>query len=159
MSVRVGLGFDVHRLKPGDGLPIGGVKVPCEFAFVAHADGDPLLHALVDALLGAAGTGDIGEHFPDTDPRWKDADSRTFVETARRIVEETGMSISNVDANVFCEKPKLGKLKRDMEQRMADMLRIDPDRVNVKAKTLEALGPVGASEAVAAQVVVLLVKT
>jgi 2-C-methyl-D-erythritol 2,4-cyclodiphosphate synthase len=159
MTSRVGLGFDVHRLKPGRGLRIGGIDVSCEFAFVAHSDGDPLLHALVDALLGAAGRGDIGEHFPDTDPRWKDADSRTFVETVRNIVGQTGLSIANVDANVILERPKLGKLKDVMRRSIADLLRIDAERVNVKARTFEGLGPIGAGEAVAAQVVVLLVKS
>ncbi len=156
MAARIGLGFDVHKLVPGEGFRLGGVEVRAEFRLEGHSDPDPLLHALVDALLGAAARGDIGEHFPDTDDRWKGADSRIFVEKARQVVDEAGLTIGNVDATVFLERPKLGPLKKEMCELIAGLLDIDVKNVSVKAKTLEGLGRIGTSKAVAAQVGVVL---
>jgi len=156
MPPRIGLGFDIHRLVPGKGFRLGGVQIAGELALEGHSDADPLLHALVDALLGAAARGDIGDHFPDTDARWKGADSRIFVEKARKIVEEASLAIGNVDATVFMEKPKLGPLKKKMCAIIAELLNVDVGRVSVKAKTLEGLGSIGTSKAVAAQVGVVL---
>lgn len=156
MASRIGLGFDLHKLVPGDGFRLGGVQLSTEFRLEGHSDADPLLHALVDALLGAAARGDIGEHFPDTDDRWKGADSRIFVEKAVQFVAEAGLTIGNVDATVFLEKPKLGPLKKEIRSVIAALLGIDVTNVNVKAKTLEGLGSIGTSHAVAAHVGVLL---
>ena len=156
MPPRIGLGFDNHRLVPGKGFRLGGVDVSCGLATEAHSDGDVLLHALVDAMLGAAALGDIGDHFPDTDARWKDADSRVFVEWTLARLADAGFAVGNVDANVLLEKPKLGPLKDAMRASIAAMLKVDPDVVSVKAKTHERVGPVGHSQTVVAQVVVLL---
>ncbi|KPJ56569.1 MAG: hypothetical protein AMS16_02185 [Planctomycetes bacterium DG_58] len=156
MPARIGLGFDIHKLVPGKGFRLGGVEVPAEVRLEGHSDADPLLHALVDALLGAAARGDIGEHFPDSDERWKGADSRIFVERARQVVEDARLTIGNVDATVFLEKPKLGPLKKDMCKLIARLLDIDVSNVSIKAKTLEGFGSIGSSKAVAAQVGVVL---
>jgi 2-C-methyl-D-erythritol 2,4-cyclodiphosphate synthase len=156
MPSRIGLGFDVHRLVPGKGFRLGGVEVPSEVKCEGHSDADPLLHALVDALLGATARGDIGEHFPDTEAKWKGADSRIFVEKAVRIVSEAGFTIGNVDATVFLERPRLGPLKVEICRVIAGLLGIDAGKVSVKAKTLEGLGSIGTSQAVAAQVGVAL---
>lgn len=159
MTTRIGLGFDIHRLVGGDGFRLGGVDVSCAFAVEAHSDGDALYHALVDALMGAAALGDIGDHYPDTDGRWKDADSRVFVESAVKAVADAGFTVGNVDANVFLEAPMLGDLKQDMARNIADLLCIDVAAVSVKAKTFEGLGPIGTGQAVAAQVALILVST
>jgi len=156
VAARIGLGFDLHKLVGGTGFRLGGVEVPADVRPEGHSDADPLLHALVDALLGAAARGDIGEHFPDTDDRWKDADSRLFVEKAKQFVAEAGLTIGNVDATVFLEKPKLGRLKDDMRRVIAGLLDVDVKNVSIKAKTLEGLGSIGTSQAVAAQVGVIL---
>ena len=156
MPPRIGLGFDIHKLIPGKGLKLGGVEVPCDFRPEGHSDADALLHALVDALLGAASRGDIGDHFPDTDAKWKGADSRVFVEKAAQLVAEAGLAVGNVDCTVFLEKPKLGPLKRAIEKNIATLLGIDAKNVSVKAKTLEGLGSIGQGKAVAAQVGVML---
>lgn len=156
MSSRIGLGFDIHRLVPGKGFRLGGLEVPGELRTEGHSDADPLLHALVDALLGAAARGDIGEHFPDTDARWKGVDSRIFVEKAKKMVEEAGLTIGNVDATVFLERPKLGPLKKEIRKVIAELLQIDVRNVSVKAKTLEGLGSIGTSKAVAAHVGIML---
>ena len=158
MSQRIGLGFDIHRLKEGDGFMLGGMKVACPFAVEAHSDGDTLYHALVDALMGAAALGDIGDHYPNTDDRFKDADSRVFVEAAVKAVAAAHFTVGNVDANIFLEEPMLGPLKDDMRKNIASLLSIDVAAVSVKANTLEGLGPIGASRALAAQVAVILVQ-
>jgi 2-C-methyl-D-erythritol 2,4-cyclodiphosphate synthase len=153
---RIGLGFDIHRLVPGKGLKLGGVVVPCDFRPEGHSDADALLHALVDALLGAAARGDIGDHFPDTDAKWKGADSRVFVEKAVALVAEAKLVVGNVDCTIFFEKPKLGALKKQIVKNIAALLGISEKNVSVKAKTLEGMGSIGASQAVAAQVGVML---
>lgn len=155
-DLRVGLGFDLHRLRRGRPFVLGGVRIPHPTGPAGHSDGDVVLHALVDALAGAAGGGDIGDRFPDTDPRWKGADSRRFVDAVWRPLRRAGRHIYNVDVTVLAERPKLGPWKRRIAARVAEILGIVPSRVSIKAKTLEGLGPVGAGKAIAAQVVVLL---
>ncbi|KAA0218220.1 2-C-methyl-D-erythritol 2,4-cyclodiphosphate synthase [bacterium] len=154
----VGIGYDIHRLVEGRKLMLGGVHVPYERGCLGHSDADPLLHAITDALLGAAGKGDIGEHFPDTDPRWKDADSARLLKTVGDLIKEAGFEIENIDANVIAEAPKLGKFKRKMEARIADVLEIRTAQVNIKARTNEGCDALGRKEAIAAQAVVSLVK-
>ena len=153
---RIGHGFDLHRLLPGPRLMLGGVAVSDDLHPDAHSDGDVVLHALVDALLGALGLGDIGEHFPNSDPQWKDAPSRVFVETAYAKVRDAGYVVGNVDVMILAERPKLKPFKPAMVESIANMLQTTPDRVNVKAGTNEGVDAVGRGEAVAAHAVVLL---
>jgi 2-C-methyl-D-erythritol 2,4-cyclodiphosphate synthase len=153
---RIGHGYDVHRLKPGGTLMVGGVAVSTEFSPVAHSDGDVALHALVDALLGAMGWGDIGEQFPDTDPKWKGVASRTFVEGVFERVAAAGYGVGNLDVTVLAERPRLKPFKPRIVQSVAGLLRVDPSRVNVKAGTNEGCDAVGRGEAIAAHAVVLL---
>lgn len=156
---RVGLGHDVHRLEAGRPFVLGGVRIEHDRGPAGHSDGDVLLHALTDALLGAAGLGDIGEWFPDTDPKWKDANSATFVTVAYNAVKERGFSIGNLDCTVFLETPKLKPHKPAIVSNLANLLPCEPENINVKAKTGERVGPVGRQEAVAADVIVLLHST
>jgi len=166
---RIGLGTDTHRLEPGLPLWLGGVAVPSPVGCVAHSDGDVLLHALTDALLGAIGGGDIGEHFPDSDPRWKGQASRVFVEAAAERVRAAGYRVANVDAVVHLERVKLARYKQEIAASVRAILGVsiaspkaavrgasDPERVNVKAKTAEGCDAVGEGRAIGAQVVVLL---
>ena len=155
---RVGLGHDTHRLEPGLRLVIGGVEIPHEKGFVAHSDGDVLLHAITDAVLGAAALGDIGEWFPDTDPRYRGIDSSGLLREAVRVVRERGWGVVNVDCTVFAQRPKLSALKREMATNIARVLGIDSTCVNVKAKTGERVGPVGQEESMDASAVVLLTR-
>jgi 2-C-methyl-D-erythritol 2,4-cyclodiphosphate synthase len=154
--MRVGLGFDLHRLGRGRPFVLGGLRIPHPVGPVGHSDGDALLHALVDAILGASGGGDIGDRFPDTDPRWKGADSRKLLEAVWRPLRKAGWRVGNVDATVVAERPKLGPWKRKIARQIAGLLGIPPYFVNVKAKTLEKLGEIGSGKAVAAQVVVMM---
>jgi 2-C-methyl-D-erythritol 2,4-cyclodiphosphate synthase len=153
---RIGHGYDLHRLQPGPRLVLAGVVVSEDARPVAHSDGDVVLHALVDALLGAMGWGDIGEHFPNTDLRWKDAPSRTFVETVYGKVRAAGYAVGNVDVTVLAERPKLKPFKPAMLASLAALLGVPEDRVNVKAGTNEGCDAIGRGEAVAAHAVVLL---
>lgn len=149
----VGFGFDIHRLAPGRALRLGGVEIPHPRGLAGHSDGDVLLHAVIDALLGAAGRGDIGERFPDTDPAWKDADSAGLL---RRVMEELkdAGAVVNLDVTVLAEEPKLAPHRAAITTRLASLL--GTSRVSVKAKTMEGLGPVGAGEAIACYAVVQL---
>lgn len=149
----VGFGFDVHRLEEGRRLVLGGVEIPSPHGTVAHSDGDVVLHALVDALLGALALGDIGEHFPDTDPRWKDAASSRFVEHAVRLVSEQGCRIVNVDCTLVLESPKILPYKQAMRESIAMMCGLGIERVSVKATTSERMGYVGRREGVHAFVI------
>ncbi len=158
MDIRIGLGWDNHRLAEGRALILGGVRVPCEFGFDAHSDGDILLHAVTDALLGALALGDIGMHFPDTDPRWKDCDSGVFVRHAASLVRERGYRIGNVDATVILQRPKLGGLRAQIRASLAALLELDPAQVSVKFKTAEKVGPVGEGRSAEAQAAVLIVR-
>ncbi len=154
--MRVGYGYDLHRLEPGPPLRIGGVLVPSDRGAVGHSDGDVLMHAVVDALVGAAAAGDIGRLFPDTDPRYAGAASREFVTEAARVVHAAGWEVLNVDASVILESPKLAPYFGDMQRNLADALGIDVARVSVKAKTNEGQDAIGAGDAVACHAVALL---
>ncbi len=154
--IRVGLGHDTHRLGSDSPLVIGGVTVPHECGPIAHSDGDVLLHALIDALLGAAGLGDIGEWFPDTDAEWKGADSAALLAPVLQRLADLGYRVVNVDAIVFAQRPKLSPYKEAIRNRIAELLGIAADCVNVKAKTGEQVGPIGREEALCAEVAVLI---
>lgn len=156
MMIRIGLGHDTHQLGAEKPLLIGSVVIPHVTGPIAHSDGDVLLHALIDALLGAAALGDIGEWFPDTDPRWRDADSATFLAPVLTRLRELGYSIVNVDAVIFAQRPKLSPYKDAIRQRLSELLALAAEQVNVKAKTGEHVGPIGREEAIAAEVVVLI---
>jgi len=153
---RIGEGYDIHRLRPGGPLRVGCVDVPAEVEAVGHSDGDSLAHAVCDALLGAVGRGDIGQHFPPADERWKGADSRVFLAEAARLVGEAGYVIVNVDTTVGLETPKLAAHRDRIRAALADALGCSAERISVKAKTGEGLGPVGEGAAMEARAVVLL---
>ena len=155
-DIRIGEGWDVHALVQGRKLVIGGVHVPFELGLQGHSDADVLLHAITDALLGAAGLGDIGMHFPDTDPQFKEADSVVLLREAARRVRDTGYGIVNLDSTVIAQAPKLMPWIPAMRTCIADALEIGVDQVNVKAKTAEHLGPVGEGRSIEARAVVLL---
>lgn len=153
---RTGLGWDVHRTGPNRALIIGGVSIPAEFGLEGHSDADVLLHAITDALLGAAALGDIGMHFPDSDPRWKGADSVRFLEHALALVHERGYAVVNVDSTVILERPKLKDFRGAIRERVAAIVGLEVARVSVKFKTAEKVGPVGEGRSVEAQAVVTL---
>ena len=154
--MRIGIGYDVHAFGTGDHVMLGGVRVPHQQGLLAHSDGDVLLHAICDALLGALALGDIGQHFPPTDPRWKDADSRVMLRHVGGMVAEHGMQIANLDSVVICEAPKLAPHVIAMRERIAEDLGMPVGAVSVKATTTERLGFTGRREGIAAQAVVLL---
>lgn len=156
MSLRVGQGWDIHRLVEGRRLMIGGVHIPHDKGEEGHSDADVLLHAVTDALLGAAGLGDIGTHFPPSDPQWKGADSRDLLERAAALVRQAGWICQNIDCTVILEKPKLGPHRQAIIASIASCLRIEPTAVSFKAKTNEGLGDVGRGDAVEALAVCLL---
>lgn len=155
---RVGLGHDRHRMAPGLPLVIGGVPVPHERGCVAHSDGDVLLHALTDALLGAIGAGDIGEWFPDTDPEFAGADSADLLGRVVAAVKERGWTIVNADCTVYAQRPKLSPHKPAIALRISQILELPQDAVNVKAKTGEGVGSIGTEQAIDAQAVVLVTR-
>jgi len=154
--VRVGHGFDAHRLAAGRRLVLGGVEIPHERGLAAHSDGDAALHALCDALLGAAGLGDLGRHFPDDDAAFEGIDSRVLLRRVRARIEEHGLRVGNVDVTVIAEAPRLAAHIETMRERIADDLRVAPACVNVKATTTEGLGWLGRGEGIAAHAVALL---
>jgi 2-C-methyl-D-erythritol 2,4-cyclodiphosphate synthase len=156
VSVRCGIGYDLHRLEAGRKLIIGGLEVPFDKGPVGHSDGDVVAHALCDALLGAAGLGDIGTHFPDTDAKWKGADSMQFLEHVARLLSEKKFAIEHVDAVVILERPKLGAHFPKMREALAKALGVTADRIHLKAKTNEGVDAVGRGEAIAAYVVATL---
>ncbi|HEY6482371.1 MAG TPA: 2-C-methyl-D-erythritol 2,4-cyclodiphosphate synthase [Steroidobacteraceae bacterium] len=156
--MRIGFGTDVHAFGPGDFLMLGGIRVPHTHGVIAHSDGDVVLHALCDALLGAAGLGDIGQHFRDSDPRWQGADSRRFVEAVIGMLHARGLRVGNADITVLAQAPKVGPVREQMRRQIAQMLEIAPDRINVKATTTERLGFLGRAEGIAAQATVLLIE-
>lgn len=153
---RVGIGWDLHRLVPGRRFILGGVEIPHARGPIGHSDADPLLHALADAVLGAAGLGDLGDHFPPADPQWKDADSRVLLGKAIEAAKAAGFAPVNADCIVVLEEPRLGPFKASIRKSVAAAMGLPEEAVNVKAKTGEGLGPVGAGEAVEAHAVVLL---
>ena len=155
-EIRTGLGWDVHRLAAGRPLILGCVTVPSELGLEGHSDADILSHAITDALLGAAALGDIGMHFPDTDPRWKGADSLLFLAHAAGLVRGLGFIIVNVDSTVILERPKLKDYRQPIRESLARTLEIELDRVSVKFKTAERVGPVGEGRSAEAQAIVTL---
>jgi len=156
MNYRCGIGYDLHRLAEGRKLIVGGIEVPFEKGSVGHSDGDVVAHALCDALLGAAGLGDIGTHFPDTDPKWKDANSLLFLEHAQNLLDEKHFVIEYVDAVVILERPKLGPHFPMMRKALAKALRVPVEKIHLKAKTNEGVDAVGRGEAIAAHVIATL---
>ena len=158
-TFRVGQGFDVHALVPGRRLVIGGVEIPFERGLLGHSDADVLLHAITDAILGAAGLGDIGQLFPDSDERHRDADSRELLRLATQRVRDAGWRIENVDATVIAERPRIAPHVPAMRAAIADCTGLDPLAVSVKGKTTEKLGATGRGEGIAAQAVALLVRS
>ena len=154
--MRVGIGHDTHRLAEGRPLLLGGVRVEHPRGLAGHSDADIVLHALTDALLGAVGLGDIGDAYPDTDPAWRDADSRLFLRETLARLNRMGWQVVNVDVIVFAQEPKLGPVKAAIRQNLAGLLGLDADAVNVKAKTGEHVGHIGRAEAIGCQAVALL---
>jgi 2-C-methyl-D-erythritol 2,4-cyclodiphosphate synthase len=158
MNVRCGIGYDLHRLEPGRKLIVGGIELPFDKGSVGYSDGDVLAHALCDALLGAAGLGDIGTHFPDTDPKWKGANSLLFLEHAKKLLRSKKLEIEHVDAVVITEKPKLGPHFANMREALGKALDVAPEKIHLKAKTNEGVDAIGRGEAIAAHVVATVVK-
>ncbi|MEK7413236.1 MAG: 2-C-methyl-D-erythritol 2,4-cyclodiphosphate synthase [Planctomycetota bacterium] len=163
MNYRVGIGFDIHRLEsdasPNAGLMIGGVRVPCAYRVIAHSDGDVLLHALCDALLGAVAAGDLGEHFSDSDPTHRGRDSAWFVGRVLALPQLAGWRLANIDANIITEVPRLMTHKPSIRARVAELLRLPLDAIGIKARSHEGMDAVGEKRAISAQAVVLLEKT
>jgi 2-C-methyl-D-erythritol 2,4-cyclodiphosphate synthase len=157
-SIRIGHGFDVHAFGDGDHLMLGGVRVPHGRGVVAHSDGDVVIHALCDALLGALALGDIGRHFPPDDAQWKGADSRAFLRHCNALIRERGWLLGNADVTVVCERPRVGPHAEAMRAVLADDLDVAIDAISVKATTTETLGFTGRGEGIAAQAVVLLIR-
>lgn len=155
-ALRIGQGWDVHRIAPGRPLILGGVVVPSEFGLEGHSDADVLAHAVTDALLGAAALGDIGMHFPDSDPQWKNADSLRFLRHARDLAAAKGYRILNVDSTVILERPKLKDYRLAIREKLAKALELDVDQVSVKFKTAEKVGPVGEGRSAEAQALVTI---
>ena len=158
MSIRIGQGYDVHAFGPGDHVVLGGVRIPFDRGVQAHSDGDVVIHALCDALLGALALGDIGKHFPPSDPRWKDCDSRHFLRHCAALMKEHGCVLGNADLTVVCESPKVGPHALQMRVNLALDLDVDPGAISVKATTSEKLGFTGRGEGLAAMAVVLLMR-
>lgn len=158
-DIRIGQGFDVHVFGEGDHVMLGGVRVPHTHGVLAHSDGDVVLHALCDAILGALALGDIGRHFPPSDPQWKDADSRAFLRHCNALIRERGWNVGNADVTVICERPKVGPHAQAMREAIAADLGMALDAVSIKATTTETLGFTGRGEGLAAQAVCLLVRS
>ena len=156
MNIRVGEGLDVHALVEGRPLILGGIEIPCEKGLLGHSDADALLHAITDALFGAAGLGDIGRHFPDTDAKFKGADSGVLLAEAAARVRAQGWQIGNVDSTIIAQAPKMAPHIPAMRERIAVLLGLTPEQVNVKAKTAEKMGPVGQGLSIEARAVALL---
>jgi len=157
MQLRIGEGWDTHALVPGRKLLLGGVEIPSERGLLGHSDADALLHAITDAVLGAAGLGDIGRHFPDTDERFRGADSLVLLKEAVARARQAGWTVGNIDSTVVAQAPRLAPHIEAMRARIAQALELAPAQVNVKAKTAEKLGPVGMGQSIEARAVVLLV--
>ena len=155
--MKVGIGYDSHRFTEGEHVFIGGVKIPCRYGVKAHSDGDVLLHALVDALLGAAALGDIGTHFPDTDPRYQGMDSSYFLKETMELLKQQHLELNNMDATIIAETPKLITYIPTIREHMADLLQLPITRISVKAKTNEKMGWIGREEGLAATVIVSLI--
>jgi 2-C-methyl-D-erythritol 2,4-cyclodiphosphate synthase len=156
VSSRVGFGVDVHAFGPGDHLMLGGVRVAHEHGVLAHSDGDVVIHALCDALLGAAGLGDIGQHFPDTDPEWRGAASSLLLERVVAMLTGRGYEPVNIDVTLIAERPRIGPYREAIRHRLAELVGLAPEAVNLKATTTEQLGAIGRGEGIAAHAVVLV---
>lgn len=156
MSYRVGIGFDAHKFMVGRKLMLGGFEIPHSVGLHGHSDADVLLHALTDALLGAAGLGDIGMHFPDSDPQWKDASSGVFVQQALQEVYQLGWKVSNMDLTLIAQEPKFGPYRNEIRSSIATLLELPEEIINLKAKTTDHMGFTGRGEGIAAQAIVLL---
>lgn len=156
--MRVGFGYDVHRLVEGRPLVLGGVNIPYEKGLLGHSDADVLAHAIMDALLGAAGAGDIGRHFPDSDRQYKGISSLTLLSRVRDILAQKGLAVGNIDSVIVAQAPKLAPFMEEMKSKVAESLRIKPTQVNVKATTTEGLGFTGAGEGIAAYAVAMIVE-
>ncbi len=153
---RIGIGYDIHKLVEGRKLILGGVKIPFEKGLLGHSDGDGLLHAIADALLGAAGLGDIGQHFPDNDPAYKDADSSQLLKNVGKLISDKGYKVVNIDSNIIMQKPKLAAYLPNMKQTISALLNVEQNQVNIKARTNEGLGEVGQGQAAVTQAVVII---
>ncbi len=156
--MRIGFGTDIHAFGPGDSVVIAGVRLPHSRGVLAHSDGDVALHALCDALLGAAGLGDIGLHFPDTDPKWKGADSRDLTRQVMALLAARGYVVANADLTILAEAPRIGRHRDEMRRTVARLLGVEDNQVNIKATTTEGLGFIGRGEGLAAQAAVLLLR-
>ena len=156
--MRIGFGYDSHRFEPGRRLVLGGVEFPCETGLKGHSDADVLIHAIIDALLGAAALGDIGSHFPDTDPKWKDADSAKLLAQVVREVRDAGYQIGNVDATVICERPKLRPKIDEIRTRLSQLLNLPTSQLSIKGKTNEKMDDVGAGVGIEVHAVALIEK-
>ena len=154
--MRIGSGIDVHAFGPGDFIMLGGLRIPHSHGVVAHSDGDVVLHALCDALLGAAGLGDIGQHFSDSDPQWKGADSRRFVVSVLALLRARRLAVANVDLTVLAQAPKIAPYREAMRRQIAQLLEVGVERVNIKATTTEGLGFLGRAEGIAVWAVAAL---
>jgi 2-C-methyl-D-erythritol 2,4-cyclodiphosphate synthase len=157
-AFRIGQGYDIHALVAGRDLILGGVKIPHDKGLLGHSDADALLHAITDALLGAAALGDIGRHFPDTDDKYKGADSRVLLRATMSLLQAAGYSVGNVDATIICQSPKMAPYIPEMVKNIASDLGVTPDHINVKAKTNEKLGYLGRGEGIAVQAIALILK-
>ncbi len=156
--MRVGTGFDVHAFGPGEFITLGNIKIPFAFGFVAHSDGDVLIHAICDALLGACALGDIGQHFPPHDPQWADCDSVVFLQHCHHLIQQQGYRIANIDSTIIAEQPKINPHVQAMRLRLAEILGIQDHQISVKATTTEQLGFTGRKEGIAVQASCLLLK-
>jgi 2-C-methyl-D-erythritol 2,4-cyclodiphosphate synthase len=158
LDLRIGIGYDAHRFVEGKALILGGVTIPHDKGLLGHSDADALCHAVSDAILGAAALGDMGKYFPDSDPKWKGADSLILLKECGRMAKTKGWKVGNVDATIVCQKPKLSPYLVSMSQMIEQTLEVSPDKVNVKAKTTEGMGFEGREEGLSVQAVVLLQK-
>ncbi len=158
MNIRIGNGYDIHRLAPERKLILGGIDIPHTLGLLGHSDADALTHAIMDAMLGALSLGDIGLYFPPSDPKWAGADSQKLLEQVNELIQSRGWEIGNIDSVVIAEQPKLKPHIATMRDRLATTLAIEPDRIGIKATTHEKLGPLGQEEGIAAHAVVLLQK-
>lgn len=154
--MRIGFGWDIHRLIKGRPLILGGIKIDSPFGLSGHSDADVVLHAVADALLGASAMGDIGDHFPDTDPDCKDMESSVILRSAYILVRESGYLVENIDINIIAQTPRLGEAKKLICENIALVLEVEPEKINVKAKTGEGLGPVGNKKAIEVQAVAMI---
>ena len=156
--MRIGTGFDVHAFGPGSHITLGNIPIPHDRGFIAYSDGDVLIHAICDALLGACALGDIGRHFPPSDPQWKDCDSTVFLRHCQQLIEQQGWQVGNIDCTIIAERPKIGPHVGAIQQRLADIMNLETNQLGIKATTSERLGFTGREEGVAVQAVCLLLK-